>query len=235
MQQIRNQKKEDAKLDPWTSIAKYKLKAEQEIKNIAGLNFIVVRPAIVYGPGDKLGLAPRVVTGAVYKHLNEKMKFLYDGELRLNTVHVRDVSKALLHLAQNGKIGEVYNLADKNDTDQQKINVILEKIYGIKTGYTNKMQNLFATNVSLKMVTEQVNDKHVQPWVAMCKEENINYTPLSPYLDPELLTDKSLAIDGSKVESTGFKYDYPVLTDILLREIIDYYLKQDLFPKAPLK
>jgi len=227
-------KKEDAKLDPWTSIAKFKLKGENEIKKIPGLNYIIVRPAIVYGPGDKSGLAPRVVTGAVYKYLNEKMKFLYDGELRLNTVHVRDVAKALFHLAQHGKVSDTYNLADKNDTDQQKINVLLEKIYGIKTGYTHKMASLMI-NVSLKMVTEQVNDKHVQPWVAMCKEESINYTPLSPYLDPELLTDKSLTVDGSHIEVTGFKYDYPDVTENHLKEIIDYYLKQNLFPKSVFK
>jgi len=38
------------------------------------LNFIIVRPAIVYGVGDRLGLTPRLIIGAVYAHLKEKMK-----------------------------------------------------------------------------------------------------------------------------------------------------------------
>jgi len=80
--------------------------------------------------------APRIIIGAVYQKLNEDMNFLWTKELRINTVHVkysffylfcrkrgfssvqmiRDVAAALVLLAQKGKSGEVYNLADKNDT-----------------------------------------------------------------------------------------------------------------------
>lgn len=35
---------------------------------------MIVRPAIVYGIGDRLGLTPRLIVGAVYAHLKEKMK-----------------------------------------------------------------------------------------------------------------------------------------------------------------
>lgn len=44
--------KEGDKTDPWTGIAKYELKAEDELRKIAKLNLIIVRPAYVYGPGD---------------------------------------------------------------------------------------------------------------------------------------------------------------------------------------
>jgi len=226
-------KSEEGKLEPWTTIAKFKLKAEEEIKKIPNLNWNIVRPAIVYGPGDKLGLAPRLIIGAVYKHQNEKMKFLYGGELRINTVHVRDVCRALLLIAEKAAPKSIFNLADKNDTDQEKVNQLLEKLYHIKTGYTSKLASMMTGVVSLKMVADTVNDKHVQPWVAMCKEENIQYTPISPYLDPELLLDKSLCIDGSAVEKLGFKYEHPHVTEELLRESIDYWVKQNLFPKKP--
>ncbi len=49
--------KEEAKLKPWTSIGRFKLKAEEEIKAIAGLHHVIVRPAIVYGIGDMSGLS----------------------------------------------------------------------------------------------------------------------------------------------------------------------------------
>lgn len=49
--------KESDAVKPWTKIAKYKLQVESELKNIPGLNFTVVRPAIVYGVGDKTGLS----------------------------------------------------------------------------------------------------------------------------------------------------------------------------------
>ena len=60
--------------------------------------------------------APRLICGAVYKHLDEKMKFLWGADLRLNTVHVNDVCKALWHVATRCPVGSVFNLADKGDT-----------------------------------------------------------------------------------------------------------------------
>lgn len=87
--------------------------------------------------------APRLIIGAVYQELKEEMKFLWTKDLRINTVHVIDVARALALLAEfaldpNRKavvLGQVFNLADKGDTDQEKVNVILRKIYGIQTGY----------------------------------------------------------------------------------------------------
>ena len=50
------QHKEDDNSDPWTFVAKHKLQVEQDLKNIPGLKYTVLRPAIVYGPGDRNGL-----------------------------------------------------------------------------------------------------------------------------------------------------------------------------------
>mgnify|MGYP005873200101 CR=1 FL=1 len=116
-------------------MAKYKLQAENALKEINGLPLIIVRPAIVYGPGDVSGISPRVITAAVYKHLNEKMKFLWSGDMKISTVHVRDVCAAMWTISQKADVGTVWNLADKNDTNQEKINKILESIFGIKTGF----------------------------------------------------------------------------------------------------
>jgi nucleoside-diphosphate-sugar epimerase len=125
---------ETSKVDPWTTLAEYKLKAEQGLAGIAGLNYVIVRPAIVYGVSDVLGITPRLIVGAVYKQLGEKMKMLWSESLRLNTVHgallerecsklpadacapVEDVAQALWFLRDKGANGEVFNLADKSDT-----------------------------------------------------------------------------------------------------------------------
>jgi len=221
---------EKSKLSPWTGVAKYKAKAEEELRKIAGLNLIILRPAIIYGPGDVLGLSPRIIVGAVYKQLGEKMKLLWSESTRINTVHVRDVCKALWHVSQRGALGAVYNLTDKNDTDQGKFNGILEKIFGIETGFQGKAVNAVA-KVALKSVTEEVNDKHLKPWSELCKKANIQ-TPLTPYLDPELIDNKSLCVDGSAIEATGFTYDHPQMTEQLIRESIDYWARQNLFPNV---
>lgn len=48
---------ENDKLIPLTSIAKYKYEVEKQIKNIPNLNYTIVRPAVVYGIGDRTGLS----------------------------------------------------------------------------------------------------------------------------------------------------------------------------------
>ena len=57
--------------------------------------------------------------GASYAELKEEMKLLWSGDLRLNTVHVRDVVKAVLHVADKGLKNQVFNLCDKNDTGRR--------------------------------------------------------------------------------------------------------------------
>jgi len=224
--------KENSKTDPWTALAKFKLKAEEDLRKIAGLNLIIVRPAIVYGPGDINGLSPRVICGAVYQHIGEKMKFLWTEERKINSVHVRDVSKALWIVSQKGQLGAVYNLSDKCDLDQGKFNKVLEKVFKIETGFLGSMMSNLA-KVNFKGVTEEVNDKHLKPWSELCKASNIVNTPLTPYLDQEVLYNNSLSVDGSAIEELGFKYDHPEINEALVREQIDYFIAQKLFP--PLK
>jgi nucleoside-diphosphate-sugar epimerase len=49
--------KENAPCEPWTLQAKFKLAVEQELKHgHPDLDYVIVRPAIVYGSGDKAGL-----------------------------------------------------------------------------------------------------------------------------------------------------------------------------------
>jgi len=226
--------KEDSSAKPWTGIATYKLQAEAALKKMDGLKLNIVRPAVVYGPGDSAGISPRLICGAVYRHLGEKMKFLWSADLRLNTVHVYDVCKALWHVATRCPVGQTYNLADKSDTTQGSINKHLESIFKIKTGFMGTMVSNVA-KVSMRTVTEEINDKHLKPWSELCKNEEITNSPLTPYLDQELLYNNPLSVDGSKIESTGFTYDYPNLTEALLREQVAYFVDLGLFPSSVLK
>jgi len=222
-------RKEDAKLKPWTGIAKAKLKAEDELKKVSGLNLVIVRPAIVYGPGDLSGITPRLVIGAVYKSLGEKMEFLWDKDLSINTVHVRDAARALWHLAEKGANGATYNLADEGKTNQGSVNKILENIFGIKTGFLGNLKSKVAC-VSMKTVADYSNEKHLKPWSDLCKAAGITTTPLTPYLDEELLYDNPLSVDGSAIKNTGFSYNHPQVNEELLREAIDYFVKNGTFP-----
>jgi len=221
--------KESDKIDPWTNIATFKLKAEEELRKIPGLNIIIVRPANVYGTGDVQGLMPRLIVGYVYKHIGEKMKFLWDKDLRINTVHVVDVCRALWHVSQKGSLGAIYNLCDKNKTDQGKVCELLEKIFGIETTFVGSMLSNVA-KLNFKDIVEDVNDKHLKPWSEICKKAGIVNTPLTPYLDQELLYNNHLSIDGSAIESTGFKYEYETVTIAEVKKSLQYYIDQKLYP-----
>jgi len=222
---------EQDKLKPWTKMAKAKLAAEEKLKEIKGLNLVIVRPSIVYGPGDITGITPRLITGAVYKHLEETMEFLWDKDLKINTVHVTDVCAALWHLTSNGNLGEVYNLADSNDTDQGSVNKLLEVIFKIKTDFMGSIKSKLATSVAMKTVAETANEKHLKPWSDLCKAKGIQ-SPLTPYLDEELLYNNSLSIDGTKITKTGFTYKHPTMTEADLRETVEYFIALGFFPKG---
>ncbi|KAI9219274.1 NAD-dependent epimerase/dehydratase [Blastocladiella britannica] len=225
---------ESGKIKPWTGIAKAKAKAEDELKKIAGLNLIIVRPAIVYGPGDIQGITPRLICGHVYRHLKQEMKLLWTKDLRINTVHVDDVSGALYALAEHYKDkpanAEVYNLADKQDTDQETINTHIRAIFGIETGFQGSIISQFA-KLNLDSVVEDVNDAHMGPWSELLKSSSIANSPLTPYLDQELLYNNHLQIVGNKIESVpGFTYTVPNVTEAKVREVVDGYKQQGIWP-----
>ncbi|KAG6967903.1 hypothetical protein JG687_00004026 [Phytophthora cactorum] len=209
--------------------AKYKLEAEEEIRRMTDLKVVFLRLATVYGSADSAGLMPRIVCAASYVKLEEKMKLLWDAEMRVNTVHVYDVCQALWHLTSAGNDGEVYNLVDKNDTNQAKINAVLEEIFHIKTGFIGKLVSNLA-RVRLADVVDDANEKHMQPWADLCTEHGITNTPLTPYIDKELLQHNHLYADGSKIESTGFRYEYPTLETKEVRGVLEEMVQQKIFP-----
>jgi nucleoside-diphosphate-sugar epimerase len=224
-------RKEDAKLKPWTGIAKAHLKAEEALKAIPNLPLTILRPALVYGPGDNTSITPRLVTAAVYKSLKEKMEFLWDKDLKINTVHVDDVVSAIWHAATKiNPSGAVYNLADENNTSQGSLCGPIENLFGIKTGFIGTMQSKLATSVAMKMVADTANDKHLKPWSDICKNHNITVTPLTPYIDEELLYNDDLCLDGKAITSTGFSYKHPTMTLDLLKAGLDYHIKNGSFP-----
>lgn len=227
--------KESDKLKPWTLLAKYKKEAEDELKKMNGLPLVIVRPATVYGPGDMNGLTPRIICAATYTVTKEKMKMLWSGDLTLNTVHVNDVCKATALLCEKGAVGSVYNLCDKSQTDQKKLNELMEQIFGIETGFFGSVISNLA-KLKIKEAAETANENHMNPWGDMLKECAIKFTPLSPYIDVELLYNNGLSVDGSAIEGLGFKYDKPQITKDLLLEEITYFQQLNLFPKyTPLK
>ena len=222
---------EDSKLSPWTLVAKYKLKVEEEVRKIEGLNYIIIRPAIVYGVGDVDGLTPRLIIGAVYKQLREKMKLLWTSNLRMSTVNAKDVARAIWYLCDKGEVSSVYNLADKSESTQGSISELVCQIFGIEYDFAGSVISNMA-RLNMSGAVEDSNEKHLAPWSEACIRDKIENTPLSPYLDQELLYNNNLYVDGSKIEAIGFEYEHPHLKVEYLRDVVDDYVKLGVFPPS---
>lgn len=80
--------------------------------------------------------APRLVIGAVYKHLAEVMKLLWTADLHLNTIHVMDLCRAIWMVAtRDDTKGKIFNVVDDGDTTQGLISNLISEIFGISHDY----------------------------------------------------------------------------------------------------
>lgn len=72
----------------------------------------------------------------------------------------------------------------------------------------------------MSSVVEEVNDKHMGPWADACNKDGVENSPLSPYIDQELLYNKHLYLKSGKLSlTTDFTYLYPKLTKESLKEV----------------
>jgi len=223
---------EDAKVAPWTVLAKYRYEAEKEIKKLDGLPLVILRPSLVYGAGDLTSITPRIVCAAVYQELKEKMKFLWDKSLKFNTVHVEDVCAAIWWSCTTAPAGSVFNVSDQTQADQGVVNGFLGEIFGIEVGFLGSMMSAVAAKLALESVAEEANDKHVPAWTKLCQAHKVTNTPLSPYIDKELLKNNGLWVSGAAIEKAGFAYKHGKLTKDELLRVIESYIAQGIFPQV---
>jgi len=222
--------KEKDKLKPWTKLAKYKAQAEEEIKKLKNLQWVILRPATIYGPGDLNGLSPRIICAATYTLSKSTMKLLWTGDMRIDVVNVEDVVNAIWLAVEKAAPGTIYNICDKSELTQKKLNEIFHELFGIDTGFWGSVLSNLA-QLKIKDAAETANETHMNPWSDMLKASGITRTPLSPYIDVELLYNTPLSIDGTAIEALGFTYKHPTITSAHVLGAIKYWQDLQLFPQ----
>ena len=102
----------------------------------------------------------------------------------------------------------VFNIVDNGNTNQGTIAAIIADIFGIETGFQGTLINTFA-RLNLEHVVDDVNDETLDPWAELQAKAGIvgaGSSPLTPFMEKELLKDADLSLDGSLFEKTvGFK------------------------------
>ncbi|KZM27223.1 catalytic [Ascochyta rabiei] len=231
-------RKETDKLKPWNNQAKWKLKAEEDLAKVDGLNLMVMRVAHVYGPYTSKYLCTTLCMARVYQSKGKEMRWLWKEDLRTNTVHVDDVVRALWTAAEwyvrqpsPKKPAPIYNIVDHGDTTQGAVAKIMHDVFNIETGFHGTLISAFA-RLNMDHVVDDVNDDTLDPWAELQNAAGISQsTPLSPFMEKELLRDTDLSMDGSAFErDVGFKYTHERLTKEGVEEVIESYKRQGWWP-----
>jgi len=119
----------------------------------------------------------------------------------------------------------VWNLADKNNTDNQYIADLMVSMFEISM--YSQIMTVYVENLAIikgKEFWESTNSTNLVDWVTLCNEYKIICTSVSPYIYFDTFMNNPLWIDGSAVESLGFVYQYPTVTAELIYEQIQYLI-----------
>lgn len=207
------------------------------------LNLVIVRLPHVYGPYASQWVATALCMARVYQSLGEEMKLLWSKDLRTNTAHIDDVTRALWTITawydagkanwDSATMGNVpiFNVVDKGVTTQGTVASIIGQVFGIEWGFQGTLVSNLA-RLNMDSLVDDVNDDVLGPWADLLSEAGITRPgPLTPFMEKELLKDTDLSMDGSRLEAVvGFEYKKPVITKELVEEVIESYKKMNWWP-----
>jgi UDP-glucose 4-epimerase len=117
---------EETEANPVTAYGRSKLLAEEKLKSIINLNYIILRPTAVYGPRDRgIFIFLKQVAHGIEPYIgytDQKLSFIYVCDLARISI------KALF-----GSHKKTYNLSDGNFYNRYELGGITKNILGIKT------------------------------------------------------------------------------------------------------
>ncbi|KAI5306042.1 hypothetical protein KEM56_002438, partial [Ascosphaera pollenicola] len=231
--------KEGAPEKPIFKGAKWMLQTEKELRQIEGLNLVILRMPLYYGAYSVGLMATSICMARSYQALSKPLTLLNHAEQPMSTVWVGDLARAAFHAAnwraQQGprKPSDLvlFNIADHNKTTKEKVAEALRQEFKIKVGFVGTLLTQFA-KLNAESVVEDMNDETLTIWADIVQKKGITRPgPITPFLEKEMLKETDLCIDGSLFEEvTGFRYERPVLPANWVREIIDSYERMGWWP-----
>ncbi len=111
---------------PNTAYGRSKLEAEHGLKEIPGLNYIILRPTGVYGPRERDYF---LMADSIKKHVDFAVG--YTPQI-ITFIYVRDLVEACLAAMTRGECGKAYFLSDGQDYDSRAFSDLLQEEMGTK-------------------------------------------------------------------------------------------------------
>ena len=125
--------KEDASTKPKNIYGEAKLTGERMVKLFSkrdGLNYAIVRPSGVYGPGD---MPDRVVSKFFDKAMNDQTISLHNGDNKVDFTYRQDAAKGIILAALSSVANVSFNITAGNATSLSTLADKIIKITGSKS------------------------------------------------------------------------------------------------------
>lgn len=180
-----------------------------DLSKTHSLCICAIRPAGVYGPRSRYGVATSI------KLISRGMMGPFRmgrGNNRVSTIHVRDVCGAAIHLSgldRNEVSGQAYNVAD----DSAYTVAELSNFFGREVGFSFAPAIRLPFSVMEKMTSDLVKKAKKKGRISMVDNE------MSALLNLDAL------LDTSKIKATGWRPKYPDAL-IGLKETIASYREE---------
>jgi nucleoside-diphosphate-sugar epimerase len=122
-------------------------------------------------------------------------------------------------------VAPIFYLADDDDVVREKLLNVIGRVYGIETGFTNFAINAWA-KLNLGSVADDVNEKHAEGMMSLLKYEGLenNGTPISSFLSPEDLAQRSVGMDASKARNVLGWQAKESFDETTVKEVIDSFI-----------
>lgn len=240
-------------MQPWHKLAKWKLKAAEELVEIPNLQYCAVRLPHVYGEYNSGYFAMAICLARVHLELGQDLELLYSKSVKVNTLHVKDAASALWRAAEwrasagkfdsansNSNVPEsfkepkaviAFNVVDHNDTQQEHVATALAEVFGLKVSFTGSLVSQLA-KMNLDDVVDDMNEVSLQEWADLIEKSGISRPgPIGPFLERDVLKDQDMSIDGSFFEkTTGWKPKFEKFDASSVREMVESYKRMNWWP-----
>lgn len=113
---------------------------------------------------------------------------------------------------------------------QGTLSTIVNKVFGIPTGFQGTLVSSFA-RLNLDSVVDEINNDMLDPWAELQQKAGLTPGPIGPFVEKELLKDTDLSLNGALFEKeTGFKYRHETMTEEEVRKVVESYKRMGWWP-----